>query len=84
MAFADACHKGDLIKVSGRCKAETWTTDAGEKRTQWVITADEWEMVRPFSGGDTSAAPTRQAPFRAPAPAPAQTSWANQDDGIPF
>jgi single-strand DNA-binding protein len=81
-AFADACHKADIVRVTGRCKTETWTTRDGEKRTQWVITADEWQLVRPANGGNgASAAP-------APAPAPAQSGWLSDgpvsDEEIPF
>jgi single-strand DNA-binding protein len=82
-AFADACHKADIVKISGRCKTETWTTRDGEKRTQWVITADQWELVR-SAGGGNGAAPTA-------APAPAQTGWASSapsgdldDSDVPF
>jgi len=80
-AFADACHKGDLVRVTGRCKTESWTTPAGEKRTQWVITADTWELVRPANGGNGAPA------ANTPAPAPSQNWLGNgpaSDEGVPF
>jgi single-strand DNA-binding protein len=84
-AFADSCHKGDLVKVTGRCKTESWTTNAGEKRTQWVITADEWELVRAANSGQQSA----PAPTARPA---AQQGWTSSapaaggfdDSEVPF
>jgi single-strand DNA-binding protein len=80
--FADACHKGDLVKVSGRCKTDTWTSRDGKQNTDWCITADEWSVVRPFNGGNGAPAA---------APAPAQTGWASSapgddisDEEVPF
>lgn len=50
--------KGDLISVSGRVQRSTWTTQAGEKREQLQIVADDIvsaRTVRP-SGGTRGAA----------------------------
>ena len=62
-AFTDAAHKGDLVKVSGRVKTETWTDrNTNEQRQGLTVQVEQWELVA------TPAAATSAA---APAPAPA-------------
>ena len=73
-AFADTCHKGDLVRVEGRIASEQWTGQDGQKRTQLVIKVDRWEPVVT----QQQAAPAA-APAAVPAPAPAVA-----DDEIPF
>lgn len=78
--FADTCKKGDLVEVFGRVKSESWTNRDGEKRTQLVITADEWEVIPTGGSGSQSAAP---APAARPQPAPAAGGF-DDDDSLPF
>lgn len=72
-AFADTCHKGDLVRVEGRIASEQWTGQDGQKRTGLVIKVDRWEPVV-----------TRQQQAAAPAPAPSAPLAPPDDDGIPF
>lgn len=77
-AFTDAAHKGDLVKVSGRVKTETWTDrNTNEQRQGLTVQVEQWELVA------TPAAATSAA---APAPAPAQKAepdWFSSDE-VPF
>jgi single-strand DNA-binding protein len=82
--FADACHKGDLVKVTGRCKTESWTTNAGEKRTQWVITADEWELVRAANSGQQPAPAPTARPAAQPVYSSAPAAGGFDDSEVPF
>ena len=84
-AFADQCHKGDLVEVIGRVRTNRWTDGQGQPRLDLIVTADAWSMVRPSGQG--------QAPAPAPAPAaPAAPAWnsgpleplEDDDDEIPF
>lgn len=67
-AFADQARKGSLINVMGRVKTNRWTTQAGEQRTDLIITAEAWRSM------DAPAS----APAAAPAPAPAPVAQAAQ------
>lgn len=72
-AFADGCHKGDLIEVVGRVKTNRWTdSKTGEEKMDLVITADRWSLVPP-AGTAAPAPPAAPAPAPAPAPTPAAT-----------
>jgi single-strand DNA-binding protein len=67
--FADAAHKGDLVKVSGRVKTETWTDrTTNEQRHGLTVQVEEWELVM---------APKPAA--AAPPAAPAVPDWFGPD-----
>jgi single-strand DNA-binding protein len=57
--------KGDRVLVHGRLEQRDWTTEAGEPRTAWEITAEDiglslrLAVVRP-AAADTLAAPAEQ------------------------
>jgi single-strand DNA-binding protein len=73
-AFADACHKGDLVRVEGRIGSEQWTRPDGQKLTQLVLKVDRWEpVVTRQQAAPAPAAPAQSAPLAPP-----------DDDGIPF
>lgn len=44
-AFADQCSKGDRVDVVGRVKTNRWTTQAGEERTDLIVTAEAWRSM---------------------------------------
>jgi single stranded DNA-binding protein len=44
-AFADQCRKGTRIDVLGRVKTNRWTTQAGEQRTDLIVTAEAWRSL---------------------------------------
>jgi single-strand DNA-binding protein len=64
---AESLGKGDRVMVTGRLKANTWTTQAGEKRSRLELTVDE-------VGPSLRFATARPAKTAAPAVAPAQTA----------
>lgn len=76
-AFADQCRKGSLVSVLGRVKTNRWTTNAGEERTDLIVTVDVFKRL------DAPTAPAA-APAAAPAPAPAPAAAPVGDDEIPF
>jgi single-strand DNA-binding protein len=77
-AFADICHKGDLVDVTGRVRTETWTDrTTGEERRGLTVTVDRWEPPTPPAA----------APAAAPAPAKSEPDWFSSsadNDDIPF
>lgn len=82
--LADEAHKADLIEVMGRVRTNRWTDQQGQPKTDLVITATSWTMVRPATAAGTAAASAAQpapapaapaAPAPAPATAPAATAW---------
>ncbi|MGI8516369.1 MAG: single-stranded DNA-binding protein [Acidimicrobiia bacterium] len=38
---AESLHRGDRVVAVGRLRQDTWTTDTGEKRSRYVIDADD-------------------------------------------
>lgn len=44
-AFVDQCRKGHRIEAVGRVKTNRWTTQAGEQRTDLIVTADAWKSL---------------------------------------
>jgi single-strand DNA-binding protein len=78
-AFADQCHKGDLVEVIGRVRTNRWTDrTTGEEKLDLVVTADCWSLVYPPGQGQQQAA---GAPTAAPTPAAAQ---APSNEDVPF
>ena len=79
MRFADTVKKGDLVKVTGRARSDTWTNRNGETVTDTIIAVDEWSII----GAPKSAAPQAQ-----PAPPSAAPVWGStstlSDDEVPF
>ncbi len=75
-AFTDAAHKGDLVKVSGRVKTETWTDrTTNEQRHGLTVQVEQWELV---------AAPAAATSAAAPAPAQkTEPDWFSSDE-VPF
>ena len=85
-AFADAMHKGSLVKASGRVRSNSYTNRNGEAQHQWVCRVDQWSTV---GGGNTAAsAPAAAAPSPTarPAAAPTATVWQTNpaSDEVPF
>lgn len=81
---ADKLFKGDLVEFTGRVVTSSWETREGEVRTDLVIKAEAWKMIRrPQPDG---GAPRPQAPAPAPgsfgASADPMEGW--DDDEIPF
>lgn len=51
--LADVAGKGDRLIVTGRLEEREWTTDAGEKRSVWELTAEDagLSLRMPARGG---------------------------------
>lgn len=86
--FVDACHKGDLVEVRGRCRTNRYQDRQGQQQIELVVNVDHWELLRQ---------PGQQAPAPAPAaavvpgshPAHVAAGWAPapapvSNDEIPF
>ncbi len=78
-AFTDAAHKGDLVKVSGRVKTETWTDrSTNEQRQGLTVQVDEWDLVgtpKPAAAASTPPQATEKT----------QPDWfSSDDDSLPF
>lgn len=74
-AFMDQCRKGHRITVMGRVKTNRWQTNAGEQRTDLIVTAEAWRSLEP---GSQAAAPAAAPAAPAPAPAPAPAAPVTQ------
>lgn len=82
--FVDACHKGDLVEVRGRCRTNRYQDRQGQQQLELVVNVDNWELLRQ---------PGQQAPAPAPAAQPAHLAAAGWNsapssvedhDEIPF
>jgi single-strand DNA-binding protein len=74
--------KGTAIQVRGRLKLDSWTDNAGQKRSRHGVVVDEFQFTSPArreSGADAPNAPADPTPPTAAASAPASA-----DDEPPF
>ena len=79
-AFADACHKGDLVDVTGRVRSERWQDKTtGEDRSQLVIAVETWSPV-----GQAAPVNAPVASSSPPAGKPPVFISRNIDDEVPF
>lgn len=89
--FVDACHKGDLVQVRGRCRTNRYTDRQGQQQVELLVGVDHWELLRQPGQQATAAAapagaahPAHAAAGWAPAAAPAPVPSPVSDDEIPF
>lgn len=65
--LAESVEKGDQIVVTGRLAMSEWTTESGEKRTDYQINVESagtglrWNPARPVKGERNTAAATQGA-----------------------
>jgi single-stranded DNA-binding protein len=76
--------KGDRVVVHGRLEQRDWTTDAGETRTAWEITAEDIGLSLRLSPSRSGAGETAKAPVEQPMPEQgrATVQAARQDHAI--
>jgi single-strand DNA-binding protein len=60
--------KGDRVLAHGRLEQRDWTTDAGESRTAWEITAEDIGLSLRLAAARGGASGTRAAPPEPPVP----------------
>jgi len=78
--------KGDLLRVSGRIRTETWTDRNQQKRTDVLIRVEDWWQIvngRPVYRDEPAPAEEAEGPVQRPA-AVAPAVGAAGDDDIPF
>jgi single-strand DNA-binding protein len=54
--LAESVAKGDRVLVHGRLEQRDYTTDTGEKRTTWEVTADEIGLSLRHTAAETTKA----------------------------
>jgi single-strand DNA-binding protein len=57
--LADSVAKGDRVLVHGRLEQRDYTTEAGEKRTAWEVTAEEIGLSLRHTAAETAKARTQ-------------------------
>lgn len=79
-AFADQCSKGHRVDVVGRVKTNRWTTQAGEARTDLIVTAEAWRSMET----PQPAAPVQKAAESLAQATAGQVVEDFSEDEIPF
>ena len=87
--FVDACHKGDLVMVQGRCRTNRYQDRQGQQQVELIVAVDHWRCLRQPGQPAQAAQPARPdpqglnpGPVRNSPPPPPLEEW--EPDRIPF